>query len=242
MLEEQSDSMADSMDTADVLGQAPASPAALEIVPGSPGVPRAPRSPEAASPAVREGSGLAEPPGIQLESKGRVRPSASAAERQAQRKRSLEAALHDEPCGSMSFMRPPSPGGSPPPLVLSPRDQRPVQFADLSAAVKREKKKTGVVGVRIERTFSVYLPAPEEVVAQEAVAQEQVDPETLFEASDLPALRSVQSSPKRQCRLHYGTKALSPVKDMNVDCDIKALSPLKRTNLDFDFTELQMYD
>ncbi len=71
----------------------PASPAALEIVPGSPGVSRAPRSPEvaalaeAASPAVREGSGLAEPPGIQLERKGRVRPSASAAERQAQRKR-----------------------------------------------------------------------------------------------------------------------------------------------------------
>ena len=84
--------------------------------------------------------------------------------------------------------------------------------------------------------------AAQEVVAQEAVAQEQVDPETLFEQSDLPALRSVQSSPKRQCRLHYGTKAVSPVKDMHVDCDIKALSPLKRTNLDFDFKELQMYD
>jgi hypothetical protein len=220
----------------------PASPAAPEIVPGSPGVPRAPRSPEvaalaeAASPAVREGSGLAEPPGIQLERKGRVRPSASAAERQAQRKRSLDAALHDEPCGSMSFMRPPSPGGSPPPLVLSPRGLRPVQLADLSAAVKREKKKAGA---RLERTFSGCL-APEEAMVAE-VAQEEVDPETLFEQSDLPGLCSVQSSPKR-CRLAYGTKAVSPVKAVSMDCDIRALSPLKRTNLDFDFKELQMYD
>lgn len=223
----------------------PGSPAAPEIVPGSPGVPRAPRSPEvaalaeAASPAVREGSGLAEPPGIQLERKGRVRPSASAAERQAQRKRSLDAALHDEPCGSMSFMRPPSPGGSPPPLVLSPRGLRPVQLADLSAAVKREKKKAGVVGARLQRTFSGCL-APEEAMVAE-VAQEEVDPETLFEQSDLPGLCAVQSSPKR-CRLAYGTKAVSPVKAVSMDCDIRALSPLKRTNLDFDFKELQMYD
>ena len=223
----------------------PASPAAPEIVPGSPGVPRAPRSPEvaalaeAASPAVREGSGLAEPPGIQLERKGRVRSIPSAAERQAQRKRSLDAALHDEPCGSMSFMRPPSPGGSPPPLVLSPRGLRPVQLADLSAAVKREKKKAGVVGARLQRTFSGCL-APEEAMVAE-VAQEEVDPETLFEPSDLPGLCSVQSSPKR-CRLAYGTKAVSPVKAVSMDCDIRALSPLKRTNLDFDFKELQMYD
>jgi hypothetical protein len=74
------------------------------------------------------------------------------------------------------------------------------------------------------------------------VAQEEVDPETLFEQSDLPGLCSVQSSPKRQCRLDYGTKALSPVKAMNMDCDIRVLSPLKGTNLDFDFKELQMYD
>jgi hypothetical protein len=223
----------------------PASPAALEIVPGSPGVSRAPRSPEvaalaeAASPAVREGSGLAEPPGIQLERKGRVRSIPSAAECQAQRKRSLDAALHDEPCGSMSFMRPPSPGGSPPPLVLSPRGLRPVQLADLSAAVKREKKKAGVVGARLQRTFSGCL-APEEAMVAE-VAQEEVDPETLFEQSVLPGMCSVQSSPKR-CRLAYGTKAVSPVKAVSMDCDIRALSPLKRTNLDFDFKELQMYD
>jgi hypothetical protein len=223
----------------------PGSPAAPEIVPGSPGVPRAPRSPEvaalaeAASPAVREGSGLAEPPGIQLERKGRVRPSASAAERQAQRKRSLDAALHDEPCGSMSFMRPPSPGGSPPPLVLSPRGLRPVQLADLSAAVKRDQKKAGVVGARLQRTFSGCLAPEEAMVAEEA--QEEVDPETLFEPSDLPGMCSVQSSPKR-CRLAYGTKAVSPVKAVSMDCDIRALSPLKRTNLDFDFKELQMYD
>ncbi len=152
--------------------------------------------------------------------------------------------MHDEPCGSMSFMRPPSTGGSPPPLVLSPRGQRPVQLADLSAAVKREKKKAGLVGARLERTFSGCLAPEEATVVQEEepmVAQEEVDPETLFEQSDLPGLCSVQSSPKR-CRLAYGTKALSPVKAMSMDCDIKALSPLKRTNLDFDFKELQMYD
>jgi hypothetical protein len=80
--------------------------------------------------------------------------------------------------------------------------------------VKREKKKTGLV--RLERTFSGYLPR-----AEEAVAKAEEDPETLFERSDLPAL----SSPKRPCRL---------------EMDIKSLSPLKGMHIDFD--ELQMYD
>ena len=211
--------MADSMDTADLLGKAPASP----------GVPRAPRSPgapehaalaDSASPAVREDSALAEPPDVLLARKALV----------PQAKRNLAAAFGDEACGSWGggpWMRPPSPGGSPPPLVLSPRPPRPVQLTDLSSAVKREKKKAGL---RLERTFSGYLPRAEEVVAQEVVAQD-VDPETLFELSDLPALRSCPgssvrpASPKRQCRL---------------EMDIKALSPLKGMHIDFD--ELQMYD
>ena len=218
--------MAESMDTPDLLVNAPASP----------GVPRAPRSPAApvladfaspaapaladfASPAVREGSALAEPPEVLLARQARV----------PQAKRNLAAAFGDE-CGSWGgdpWMLPPSPGGSPPPLLLSPRAARPVQLADLSNAVKREKKKACLVGARLERTFSGYVPRAEEAVAgevaqvaEEAVAQEE-DPETLFERSDLPAL----SSPKRPCRL---------------EMDIKSLSPLKGMHIDFD--ELQMYD
>ena len=70
--------MAESMDTADLLGKASASSAA-------PAAPEGAALGEAASPAVREGSALAEPPEVLLARKGLVQ------KRQA--KRNLTAAF-----------------------------------------------------------------------------------------------------------------------------------------------------